>query len=71
MSILVTPDNFVWKKLNPSQAYKIFEHNIDELFILHEDNSDSLVETIEQLSEAVWNKETIVLAIGYQKPISK
>jgi len=68
MSILVTPDNFVWKKLNPNQAYKIFEHNIDDIFVLHEDNSDSLVETIGQLNRAVSNKETLVLAIGYQKP---
>lgn len=71
MSILVTPDNFVWKKLNPSQAYKIFEHNIDDIFILHEDNSDSLVETIGQLNRAVSNKETLVLPIGYQKPIAQ
>lgn len=71
MSILVTPDNFVWKKLNPFQAYKIFEHNIDDIFILHEDNSDSLVETIAQLNRAVSNKEILVLPIGYQKPIAQ
>jgi hypothetical protein len=46
----ITADNFVWL-LVTEKAKDIWNSGLFELYILHEDDSESLVESWEQLDE--------------------
>lgn len=61
----VTKDNFVWKTVDHGKAKDIFALGMFELFILHEDDSESLITTHEELEEAVGNFETLGIEVGF------
>jgi hypothetical protein len=60
----VTVDGFVWLLVN-DKAKEIWNNGLFELFILHEDDSESLVESWEQLDEAISNALSIGIEVGH------
>jgi hypothetical protein len=60
----VTADGFVWLLVN-DKAKDIWNNGLFELFILHEDDSESLVESWEQLDEALANGLSIGIEVGH------
>jgi hypothetical protein len=59
----VTADGFVWLLVN-DKAKEIWNNGLFELFILHEDDSESLVESWGQLDEALANALSIGIEVG-------
>jgi len=47
--MLITEDNFVWKKINSEQATKIFEKELFDIYIVDENEVDSLVTELEEI----------------------
>jgi hypothetical protein len=60
----ITADNFVWL-LVTEKAKDIWNSGLFELYILHEDDSESLVESWEQLDEALSNGLSIGIEVGH------
>ena len=60
----VTADGFVWLLVN-DKAKEIWNNGLFELFILHEDDSESLVESWEQLDESLANALSIGIEVGH------
>jgi len=67
MKEVKSPDRFIWKSLTKEQAKKIFETNCIELFAIDYDYSDSLIQTNEELDEAIRLGKSIALEVGYTK----
>ena len=44
-------DEFVWKVINADYARKIYYLNIEPIYRLYEDDSESLVEDVSEISE--------------------
>lgn len=44
-------DEFVWKVINTDYARKIYDLNIEPIYRLHEDDSESLVEDVSEITE--------------------
>jgi len=57
-------DGFVWLIVT-EKAKEVFNSGLFELFILHEDDSESLVEDFEQLNEAMANGLIIAIEVGH------
>lgn len=49
----ITEDSFVWKTISAKAAELLFNAGEEEIYILYDDDSEGLVETPEQLKEAV------------------
>ena len=56
--------SFVWLIVT-EKAKEVFNSGLFELFILHEDDSESLVEDFEQLNEAMANGLIIAIEVGH------
>jgi len=56
-------DKFIWKIIPYEQALLIFE-NIS-LFVLHKDESESLIETKKELNDAIKLNEVIGIEVGF------
>ena len=48
---ITTDDNFVWRKLTPEQAKSFFLANIDSVYALHDDDTESLIMEVEDIDE--------------------
>ncbi len=57
-------DNFVWLVVN-KQALEIFMYRLFDLYILHDDGSESLVTEAEQIFLAVDNGLDIAIEVGH------
>ena len=44
-------DEFVWKVINADYARKMYNLNIEPIYRLYEDDSESLVENVSEISE--------------------
>ena len=44
-------DEFVWKVINADYARKIYDLNIEPIYRLYEDDSESLVEDVSEITE--------------------
>ena len=44
-------DEFVWKVINTDYARKIYDLNIEPIYRLYEDDSESLVEDVSEITE--------------------
>jgi len=62
-----TKDNFIWLELNKKQAIELFKTGLVELFILHNDDSESLITDKKELSYAFEKGENIGIEIGFLK----
>ena len=63
--IKVTEDNFVWKVLNEGQAKFVFISGVFELYILYIDESDALVESIDEIEAAIKEGAELVIEVGF------
>jgi hypothetical protein len=59
-------DSFVWFIVT-EKAKEIFSTDLFELFILHDDNSESLVESYDQINEALEKGLDIAIEVGHLK----
>lgn len=66
MKTYITDDNFVFQII----SYKEAETTDKEVYILHEDGSQTLIESFEQLMFAKWNDFKIGIEIGFLKDIN-
>ena len=60
----VTKDYFVWK-LVTDKAKEVFNSGLFDLYILFEDDSESFIETIEDLNIALKNGQNIGIEVGW------
>lgn len=60
----VTKDLFVWKIISHQLAESIFEKDEMPVYVLHEDESETLIESWDQLREAYWEKSTLGIEVG-------
>lgn len=58
-----TSDNFVFETVTHEKALQLF--NSEELFTLHDDGSESLIETIEDLNHAIEKELSIGIEVGF------
>ena len=63
--IKVTEDNFVWKVLTEGQAKFVFISGVFELYILYSDESDTLVESIDEIATAVKEGAELAIEVGF------
>ena len=63
--IKVTEDNFVWKVLTEGQAKFVFISGVFELYILYIDESETLVESIEQIEKAIKEGAELAIEVGF------
>lgn len=59
-----TKDNFVWL-LVTDKAKEVYLSGLFELYILYNDDSETLVESFSQLSEALEDGLDIGISVGY------
>jgi hypothetical protein len=62
-----TKDNFIWLELNKKQAIELFKTGLVELFILHNDDSESLITNKKELLHAFEKGENIGIEINFLK----
>jgi hypothetical protein len=48
----ITKDNFVWKLLTQEQAEYLFAFGLFELYELHDDDTETLIKTYDEISLA-------------------
>lgn len=60
-----TVENFVWNILTYEKAKNIFKENLKEVFILNDDNSESLIESEESLNKAINSNKILAQEVGY------
>jgi len=66
--IKVTEDNFVWKVLTEGQAKFIFVSGVFDLYLLFDDDSDTLLESFPEIEKAFKEGTKVVIEVGfYQK----
>lgn len=56
-------NKFAWMRVN-DKAKEIFNSGLFELYILHPDNTESLIESIDQLNEETEKGQDIVIEVG-------
>jgi hypothetical protein len=61
----ITQDDFVWKILTKNQAKFIFISGIFDLYLLFDDESDTLVESIEEIDTAAKNGLQLAIEVGF------
>lgn len=61
----VTNDGFVWKLVDGDIAKDIFVLGLFELYLIHYDDSESLIETYVELNNAIENGSEIGIEVGY------
>ena len=63
--IKVTDDTFVWKILTEAQAKFIFISGIFELYLLFDDQTDTLVESIDEIYTAADFNAELAIEVGF------
>ena len=61
--MIITKDNFIWKEVSHS-AIDLFRANAVELFAVHHDESESLLESEEEINFCVENNIPICIEVG-------
>ena len=61
--IKVTKDNFVWKIVT-HKAHAIFASGLFELYVLYDDDSEGLIEDLEDLTLALKEDRDIGIEVG-------
>ena len=65
----ITKDNFVWL-LVTEKAKEIWSSGLFSLFILYEDDSESLIEEYEDLNLAIERGNNIGIEVGHLKLVA-
>ena len=65
----ITKDNFVWLIVT-EKAKEIWNSGLFSLFILYEDDSESLIEEYEDLDNALSNGLSIGIEVGHLKLVA-
>lgn len=60
----VTDDGFVWKLIDKDKAKKILMLSLFELYVLYNDGSESLIETLGDLDDAFNNGDKVGIEVG-------
>lgn len=60
----ITKDNYVWL-LVTDKAKEVFQSGLFELCVLYDDDSEVLVESIDQLFDALEDGLDIGISVGY------
>mgnify|MGYP000325996868 CR=1 FL=1 len=60
----VTKDLFVWKIITHKQASDIYHANITSVYRLYEDDSESMIESEEELLKAYYEKAVMGIEVG-------
>jgi replicative DNA helicase len=63
----ITRDNFVWKLVTEDQAEFIFSLELFPLYALHSDESESLIETFDEIKTIFENGEKVGIEVGFIK----
>lgn len=67
-NLIIFSDGFVWKRLSNEKAYRIWASADNEEFELYkvrvEDESESLIETLEDLQDAMYQGYYICIEVG-------
>lgn len=58
-------NGFVWKVVNAEQAASIIDNNIMDVFILHDDTTETLIETNEEYRKALDDKSEFGIEVGH------
>ena len=64
--MIVTKDNFAWVDVTP-HASKLFKSGV-ELFVVHDDHTESLIEYEEEIGFAIREKLPICMEGGHLNP---
>jgi hypothetical protein len=64
MKILQTEEGFLWGVVT-DKAVDFWELNLGALYVLYEDGTEAMVETIADIEEALSNDMDIAIEIGY------
>jgi hypothetical protein len=67
--IKVTKDNFVWKLLSETQAELIFASGLFSIYRLYYDDTEALIETFDEIREAIEDELQIGIEVGYYECI--
>jgi len=70
MEILQTNDNFLWGNVT-AKAKEIFNLGLFELYIVHYDDSESLIEDFDELNEFLEQGECIYIELTHLENIKK
>jgi len=60
----VMKDGFVYKLVSGDKAKDIFSLGLFELYVIHDDDSESLIDSIDELNEALENGNEIAIPVG-------
>lgn len=64
----MTKEGFIWKIIPTEKQTMLWNTGLFPMFILHEDDTETLLETDTQFLEAYFKNETIGIEVGhYQK----
>ena len=61
----ITKDNFVWKLVNEEQAEIIFSLEIFDLYELHDDDSEHLIENYDEIRSTFANGIKVGIEVGF------
>jgi hypothetical protein len=60
----VMKDGFVYKLVSSDKAKDIFSLGLFDLYVIHNDDSESLIDSINELNEALEKGNEIGIAVG-------
>jgi predicted nucleic acid-binding protein len=63
----ITKDNFVWKLVDEEQAEFIFSLDLFDLYELHDDDSESLIETFDEIKNIFIINGKVGIEVGFIK----
>jgi len=61
----ITKDNFVWRKLDKIQASRIIIMDIFQVFELHDDGSESLITSLNDLHKVFDRGGEVAIEVGF------
>lgn len=67
METKVTKDGFVWLVVPDNYAMEMWKANLATLYVLHNDDSETMVETDLQMADAIHDGERIGIEVGFIK----
>jgi len=63
----ITQDNFIWKLVTQEQAEFIFSLELFPLYALYGDESESLIETFDEIKTIFENGDSVGIEVGFIK----
>lgn len=61
----ITKDNFVWKLVNEDQAEFIMSLGIFDLYVLHDDDSEHLIEDYDEIRSTFAKGLKVGIEVGF------